>query len=238
MTPGREEALKLASFFTRDERHQFHQTSIFLVSRALIAAQAELAERGRPVKEQIARYDERMDPECVELCDAINSLPGLSTFESCWGHGVQRFSIWFGADSIESLRPILTEIHGNDSWTVSAHWASGGDSLYFWLAGRAGEQGLRMAEELAMCLRKYSPTSVAGESASNITGGATANPQQCSVDPATDMPMHERNRPVKVSLTDLMNANRFKDPPACQCGKKLMDRWNYCPNCGVRLEWQ
>lgn len=31
-------------------------------------------------------YDEFMDKECVELCDALNELEGVETFESCCGH--------------------------------------------------------------------------------------------------------------------------------------------------------
>lgn len=49
--------------------------------------------------------------------------------------------------------------------------------------------------------------------------------------------LREREKPVKLSLTKLMNSNRFSDPPACKCGKLMMDRWSYCPNCGRKLEW-
>jgi hypothetical protein len=41
------------------------------------------------------KYDETMDPECVELCDTMNCLPGIVTFESCCGHGKGPFRIWF-----------------------------------------------------------------------------------------------------------------------------------------------
>ena len=31
-------------------------------------------------------YDEYMDKECIEVCDLLNSYPGVKTFESCCGH--------------------------------------------------------------------------------------------------------------------------------------------------------
>lgn len=40
-------------------------------------------------------YPENMDAECVSLCDALNTLPGVTTLESCSGHGKSPFMIWF-----------------------------------------------------------------------------------------------------------------------------------------------
>ena len=40
-------------------------------------------------------YDGKMDNECVALCDALNNLPGVATFESCCGHCKRPYSIWF-----------------------------------------------------------------------------------------------------------------------------------------------
>ena len=40
-------------------------------------------------------YDEYMDKECLELCDAMNALPGIRTIESCCGHSGSPFSIFF-----------------------------------------------------------------------------------------------------------------------------------------------
>jgi hypothetical protein len=48
-------------------------------------------------------YDERMDPQCFPLCDAINAIPGLTTSESCCGHGKAPFRIWFHAKRIRDL---------------------------------------------------------------------------------------------------------------------------------------
>jgi tRNA(Phe) wybutosine-synthesizing methylase Tyw3 len=40
-------------------------------------------------------YDNYMDPEVLDLCNAMNALPGIKTFESCYGHGRTAFHIWF-----------------------------------------------------------------------------------------------------------------------------------------------
>lgn len=40
-------------------------------------------------------YGGKMDPEVVDLCNAMNALPGIRTFESCCGHGKYPFQIWF-----------------------------------------------------------------------------------------------------------------------------------------------
>ena len=43
-------------------------------------------------------YDNEMDKECIELCNALNYLEGIETYESCCGHGVNFYSIFFKAD--------------------------------------------------------------------------------------------------------------------------------------------
>ena len=49
------------------------------------------------------KYDGNMDKECIGLCDMLNSLPGVETFESCCGHLKERFSIWFFCENIDSI---------------------------------------------------------------------------------------------------------------------------------------
>jgi len=43
------------------------------------------------------------DKEVVALCNAINSIPGLETYESCCGHGKEAFQIWFKANDLKAL---------------------------------------------------------------------------------------------------------------------------------------
>ena len=76
-----------------------------------------------------------MDAECVELCDVLNELPGITTCESCCGHGVYPFQIFFNAVHVKNLRPILLALDAHENWYVTATWASGSDSIYFSLTG-------------------------------------------------------------------------------------------------------
>lgn len=68
--------------------------------------------------------DRAMDPECVLLCRALNALPGITTIESCCGHGRKPFWIWFTVASLEDLPTALYYFdprHGGCyGWHVSA----------------------------------------------------------------------------------------------------------------------
>jgi len=41
------------------------------------------------------QYDNQMDSEVIELCDAMNCMPGIRTTGSCCGHGKERLMIFF-----------------------------------------------------------------------------------------------------------------------------------------------
>ena len=76
------------------------------------------------------RYPADIDPEVVALCDAMNSLPGIATFESCCGHGKYPFSIWFTADDTEGLF-FLTRCVDRRYWEFGRLWSitlSSGDT--------------------------------------------------------------------------------------------------------------
>lgn len=40
-------------------------------------------------------YPADMDKQCIPLCDALNAIPGIHTYESCCGHNHHPFWIWF-----------------------------------------------------------------------------------------------------------------------------------------------
>jgi hypothetical protein len=44
-----------------------------------------------------------MDVECVELCRAVNDVPGLRTTHSCCGHGKEPFRVWLEARNVRDL---------------------------------------------------------------------------------------------------------------------------------------
>lgn len=104
-------------------------------------------------------YDNMMDWECVNLCDAMNSLPGIITDESCCGHGRNPFIIYFRAETTDALVPILKELDSGQrwNWSVQVGWASGSTHVYFWLIGpthnQYGADAYFEANELATVLR-------------------------------------------------------------------------------------
>lgn len=51
-------------------------------------------------------YDGNMDKECIKLCDALNRLPGVRTFESCCGHLKTNYSIWLRTGNLYSIAVI------------------------------------------------------------------------------------------------------------------------------------
>jgi hypothetical protein len=94
------------------------------------------------------KYDERMDPECVQLCDALNALPGIRTFESCCGHGQHEFCVWFFADQVQSLLPLEQSINRWE-WTIKASHVDCPTRVVFLLEGTSDPAaGNRLADEI------------------------------------------------------------------------------------------
>lgn len=58
-------------------------------------------------------YDDGMDPTCRELCDAMNALPGVSTFESCNGHLDRCYRVWFFCKDPYSLAVLARAVSAN-----------------------------------------------------------------------------------------------------------------------------
>jgi len=65
--------------------------------------------------------ENEMDPEVVDLCNIMNSLPGVKTTESCSGHGVDRFRIFFRVTDEKGLF-FLTRCVDNRYWKYGYLW--------------------------------------------------------------------------------------------------------------------
>lgn len=52
------------------------------------------------------KYDEYMDKECIPICDALNELPGVTTFESCCGHLQRQYVVYLYTDNPYSMAVI------------------------------------------------------------------------------------------------------------------------------------
>lgn len=62
-----------------------------------------------------------MDQECIELCNILNTLPGVTTFESCCGHCRTQYTIWFFCSDIGTLSRLgrITEKNYSDGkWEI------------------------------------------------------------------------------------------------------------------------
>ncbi len=92
---------------------------------------------------------DKMDPECIPLCDALNEMQGIETIASCCGHSFAPFRVYFQADLIDDLKPLLTLIDESEQWRVRVSFATGGESVYFVLDGPVGNIGYEAAAELA-----------------------------------------------------------------------------------------
>jgi hypothetical protein len=89
----------------------------------------------------------------------MNALEGIETISSCCGHEYELFSIYFVADLLEDLKPLLALIDDvNDGLTRGGVWqmrvslATGDMEVYFILDGPAGDSGYRAAQELALAI--------------------------------------------------------------------------------------
>lgn len=100
-----------------------------------------------------------MDAECVDLCVALNELPGIRTFESCCGHGVDTLDIYFYARGLRHLQRVAYVISvchklGVKGWSVTAHSPAfnQGRRLFFVLRGPIGDYSAipKIIEELKL----------------------------------------------------------------------------------------
>lgn len=89
----------------------------------------------------MTKYPPDMDVECIPLCEALNALPGIKTFESCCGHGQHRHRVFFSAATVESLKPILMSVESS-GWIVNSSWANGSNTIYFMLEGPIGSSDI------------------------------------------------------------------------------------------------
>jgi hypothetical protein len=105
------------------------------------------------------RYDGKMDTECLQLCDAMNLVPGIETVLSCCGHGEHPYRIWFVAESIDALSELLMWFHhlncGYDGWNVIAEPDCFGCSVLFMVQGPIGEEAYKQADEIAKHIEAY-----------------------------------------------------------------------------------
>jgi hypothetical protein len=88
-------------------------------------------------------YPKDMDPECISLCDAINLIIGIETYESCSGHNKTPFRIWFTACDISLLPDLLYWFNGCHSgyyqWSCKVKTDCGRSPVRFLIEGPVGD---------------------------------------------------------------------------------------------------
>ena len=98
-----------------------------------------------------------LDPEVLELVNALNTFPGVRTIESCCGHGSNVFNIWFVVEGLKELSGVLYHVASCNSgiygWNVAVadDCSCGGSPIHFKLysktkGGVAYSEATKIAE--------------------------------------------------------------------------------------------
>jgi tRNA(Phe) wybutosine-synthesizing methylase Tyw3 len=94
-----------------------------------------------------------LDPECLRLCTALNTLDGIRTIESCCGHGDYPYRIWVVADSLDALTPLaywLMMCHcGVPDWRLIVGTDCGMSAVKFMVEGPIGDEAYAQANVIA-----------------------------------------------------------------------------------------
>lgn len=97
-----------------------------------------------------------MDTECIDLCVALNSLPGIETVNSCCGHGKQPYWIWFDVDysqrgllTLSRLTSINYYPRISRKWKIFVDHRDTFPQLTYRLEGPKGKDGYESSKEFA-----------------------------------------------------------------------------------------
>jgi len=94
-----------------------------------------------------------LDVEVVDLCNALNGLPGIRTIESCCGHGENPYHLWFKTKGLRYLpRPLywFDGCHcGYYGWRVIATTDCGMSPVTFMIEGPIGTEAYTQSIEIA-----------------------------------------------------------------------------------------
>jgi hypothetical protein len=66
-------------------------------------------------------YEGQMDKEVIDLCNAMNALPGIKTTDSCCGHSSSSFMVFFRVTSDKGLF-FLTRCVDRRYWKYGYLW--------------------------------------------------------------------------------------------------------------------
>lgn len=99
-----------------------------------------------------------MDFECISLCKALSKMAGITTIESCCGHGSKPYRIWFLARSLKDLPIVLYYFDvchsGRRGWQVIVRTDCGMSPAKFMIEGPIGQVAYEDSEHIAKLLRR------------------------------------------------------------------------------------
>ena len=81
-----------------------------------------------------------IDSECVSICNTLNRLPDVETFESCSGHGEQPFNVWFKCTSIDTLSRLgraVSKNYSDGNWEIVVDTTDTRPKGCFWLRSKS-----------------------------------------------------------------------------------------------------
>lgn len=114
----------------------------------------------KPIGKQ--KYDENMDKECIKLCNTLNSIPSIDTFESCCGHLKDSYSVWFFCNDIIAISRLGRCVERNYSdgkWELLVDSTDTHPTGVFWLRSKVPFQSYDEMEEsvneLCVCIQYW-----------------------------------------------------------------------------------
>ena len=100
---------------------------------------------------------EELDYEVKSLVEALNMYEGIETISSCCGHDERPFRIWFSAEQIEHLAPVVyvfDSCHcGFRDWFVEVITDCSMNRAIFMIEGPIGAYA--QADKIAQYLREH-----------------------------------------------------------------------------------
>ena len=95
---------------------------------------------------------ERMDKECISICEVLNRLPDVTTYESCSGHGKEPFNVWFRCDNIDTLSRLgraVSKNYSDGNWEIVLDTTDTRPRGCFWLRTKSILQNDELYDSLA-----------------------------------------------------------------------------------------
>ena len=89
---------------------------------------------------EIPQLPASIDCECVSICNTLNRLPDVETFESCCGHGEHPFWVWFKCSNIDTLSRLgraVSRNYSDGNWEIVVDTTDTRPRGCFWLRAKS-----------------------------------------------------------------------------------------------------